>query len=154
MVDDEALDAARERYRIEREKRRRDDGLAQYREVAGDYEAFDHDPWADHDVTRDAIAEDVDVVILGAGYGGMFNAIGLLQRGITNIRIVEKAGDVGGTWYWNRYPGCMCDVESYIYLPFLELCRHGDHADTRAAVMAAGWWARGSRRSGGPFRSA
>jgi len=120
MVDDEARDAARERYRIEREKRRRDDGLAQYRELAGDYEAFDHDPWADPEFTRDPVAEDVDVVILGAGYGGMFNAIGLLQRGITNIRIVEKASDVGGTWYWNRYPGCMCDVESYIYLPFLE----------------------------------
>jgi len=120
MVDEEALEAARERYRIEREKRLRADGLAQYRELHGDYEEFDRDPWAEPGFTRDPVTEDVDVVILGAGYGGLFNAIGLLQRGVTNLRIIEKAADVGGTWYWNRYPGCMCDVEAYIYMPFLE----------------------------------
>jgi cation diffusion facilitator CzcD-associated flavoprotein CzcO len=120
MVDDDALEQARERYRREREKRLRDDGLAQYSQLAGDYEAFDRDPWAEPGFTRDPVVEDVDVVILGAGYGGMFNAVGLLARGVTSFRMVEKAGDFGGTWYWNRYPGCMCDVESYIYMPFLE----------------------------------
>ena len=120
MADDDALEQARERYRREREKRLRDDGLAQYSQLAGDYEEFDRDPWVEPGFTRDAVVEDVDVVILGAGYGGMFNAIGLLRRGVTSFRMVEKAGDFGGTWYWNRYPGCMCDVESYIYMPFLE----------------------------------
>src|SRR5690606_16122848 len=90
MVDDEALAAARERYRAERQKRLRDDGLAQYQELHGDYEEFDRDPWAEPGFTRDPVTEDVDVVVLGAGYGGLFNAIGLLQRGVTNIRIVEK----------------------------------------------------------------
>jgi cation diffusion facilitator CzcD-associated flavoprotein CzcO len=39
---------------------------------------------------------------------------------VADIRVIEKGGDFGGTWYWNRYPGAMCDVESYIYLPLLE----------------------------------
>ena len=75
-------------------------------------------------------------VIVGGGFAGMLTAKGLLERGITDFRIVDKAGDFGGTWYWNRYPGCMCDVESLIYLPLLEetgYCptmrytpRHGD----------------------------
>ena len=59
-------------------------------------------------------------MILGGGFAGMLTAVNLLRRGITDFRIVEKGGDFGGTWYWNRYPGCMCDVESYIYLPLLE----------------------------------
>jgi cation diffusion facilitator CzcD-associated flavoprotein CzcO len=58
--------------------------------------------------------------VVGGGFGGMISAIELTELGITDFRIVEKAGDFGGTWYWNRYPGCMCDVESYTYLPRLE----------------------------------
>ena len=60
------------------------------------------------------------VIIVGGGFAGMLTAIDLAKHGITNFRIVEKAGDFGGTWYWNRYPGCMCDVESFVYLPLLE----------------------------------
>ena len=59
-------------------------------------------------------------MIVGGGFAGMLTAIDLGKHGITDFRIVEKAGDFGGTWYWNRYPGCMCDVESYTYLPLLE----------------------------------
>ena len=59
-------------------------------------------------------------MIVGGGFAGMLTAIDLGKHGITDVRIVEKAGDFGGTWYWNRYPGCMCDVESYVYLPLLE----------------------------------
>ncbi len=115
-----SLEEVRERYRIEREKRLRDDGLDQFQEFKGELADFDHDPYADADFTRDPIAEDVDVVIVGGGFGGMHMAINLKSRGIDSIRIVEKGGDFGGTWYWNRYPGCQCDVESFTYLPFLE----------------------------------
>ena len=60
------------------------------------------------------------MVIVGGGFGGMLTAVNLIRQGIRDFRIVEKGGDFGGTWYWNRYPGCMCDVESYIYMPLLE----------------------------------
>jgi cation diffusion facilitator CzcD-associated flavoprotein CzcO len=112
------IDEAKARYAREREKRLRDEGLAQYQSL-GDYD-LDRDPWADSSFTRDPVDEETEVVILGGGFAGMLAAVNLLRRGITDFRIVEKGGDFGGTWYWNRYPGCMCDVESYIYLPLLE----------------------------------
>jgi cyclohexanone monooxygenase len=62
----------------------------------------------------------LDAVIVGGGFGGLLAAARLQEAGITNIRILEKAGDFVGTWYWNRYPGAQCDIESYIYLPLLE----------------------------------
>ena len=119
MSEQDRINQARERYRAEREKRLRADGLAQYTQVE-DYEEFDHDPWIEPGFTREPVVETVEVVIVGAGYAGMLTAVELLKRGITDFRMVDKAGDFGGTWYWNRYPGCMCDVESLIYLPFLE----------------------------------
>ena len=115
-----SLEEAREKYRIEREKRLRADGIRQYKELKGDYEEFDRDPYVEPGFTRDAVIEDVDVVIVGGGFGGMIEAANLTKAGITNFRIIEKAGDFGGTWYWNRYPDAACDVESYVYLPLLE----------------------------------
>ena len=115
-----SLEEAREKYRIEREKRLRADGIRQYKELKGDYEEFDRDPYVEPGFTRDAVVEDVDVVIVGGGFGGMIEAANLTKAGITNFRIIEKAGDFGGTWYWNRYPNAACDVESYVYLPLLE----------------------------------
>ena len=115
-----SLEDAREKYRIEREKRLRTDGIRQYKELKGEYEEFDRDPYVEPGFTRDAIIEDVDVVIVGGGFGGMIEAANLTKAGITNFRIIEKAGDFGGTWYWNRYPNAACDVESYVYLPLLE----------------------------------
>lgn len=115
-----SLEETREKYRIEREKRLRADGIRQYKELKGDYEEFDRDPYVEPGFTRDAVIEDVDVVIVGGGFGGMIEAANLTKAGITNFRIVEKAGDFGGTWYWNRYPNAACDVESYVYLPLLE----------------------------------
>ncbi len=115
-----SLEEAREKYRIEREKRLRADGIRQYKELKGDYEEFDRDPYVEPGFTRDAIVEEVDVVIVGGGFGGMIEAANLTKAGITNFRIIEKAGDFGGTWYWNRYPNAACDVESYVYLPLLE----------------------------------
>ena len=114
------IERLREKYRAEREKRLRPDGITQYPELKGDYEEFDRDTFADPNFTRDPVDETVEVVIVGGGFAGMLTAIHLGELGIRDVRIVEKAGDFGGTWYWNRYPGCMCDVESYTYLPRLE----------------------------------
>jgi cation diffusion facilitator CzcD-associated flavoprotein CzcO len=110
----------RERYRRERERRLRAEGNAQYLELKGAFAEFDRDPFADPDFTRPPVVEDTEVAILGAGFAGMLTAIRLREAGITDLRMIDRAGDFGGTWYWNRYPGCMCDVESYTYLPLLE----------------------------------
>jgi cyclohexanone monooxygenase len=110
----------REKYRVEREKRLRSDGNAQYRDFSGVFKDYDADPYVEPGFTRDAVVDDVEVVIVGGGFGGMLTGARLHQAGITNFRIIEKGGDLGGTWYWNRYPGAACDVESYSYLPLLE----------------------------------
>ena len=116
--DPSSIDAAKARYETERAKRLRDEGLAQYETLSEHH--LDRDPWADPDFARDPIIEKVEVVVLGGGWAGMLTGINLVKRGITNFRILDKAADFGGTWYWNRYPGCMCDVDATIYLPLLE----------------------------------
>ncbi len=116
----DALIDARERYRVEREKRLRKEGLGQYRELKGDYAEFDRDPYVEPGFERDPVVEETEVVIVGGGFAGMLTAVNLIKNGVTDFLIVDKAGDFGGTWYWNRYPGCMCDVESCTYLPLLE----------------------------------
>jgi cyclohexanone monooxygenase len=95
-------------------------GKREYHSLREQNEAFDADPFVEPGFTREAIVEETDCLIVGAGWGGMTTAAYLSKFGVTSYRIVEKAGDFGGTWYWNRYPGCMCDVESYTYLPLLE----------------------------------
>ncbi len=112
-----SIDELRQRYRQEQQKRLRPEGMAQWRELG---EELDRDPFVEPGFTRDPVVEETTVVIVGGGFAGMLTAIDLARHGITDVRIVEKAGDFGGTWYWNRYPGCMCDVESYTYLPLLE----------------------------------
>jgi cation diffusion facilitator CzcD-associated flavoprotein CzcO len=114
------LDALRARYHAERERRIRPDGSAQYRRVAGDFEAYDHDPYADPEFTREPLHDRVEVLVVGGGFGGLLAGARLRQAGVQSIRVIEKGGDFGGTWYWNRYPGIHCDIESYIYLPLLE----------------------------------
>ena len=120
MTDDATIAAAHQRYRVEREKRLRSDGNAQYQPFEGAFADFDRDPWLEHDLERDPIVQETTAVIVGGGFAGMLTAIGLTRHGIRDFLFVEKGGDFGGTWYWNRYPGCMCDVESYTYLPLLE----------------------------------
>ena len=111
------VEELRQRYLVEQRKRIRPEGMAQWRELG---EELDRDPFVEPGFTRDPVVEETTVVIVGGGFAGMLTAIDLRRHGIEDIRIVEKAGDFGGTWYWNRYPGCMCDVESYVYLPLLE----------------------------------
>lgn len=114
------LDELRQRYRVEREKRLRPEGIRQYRELSEIDEEFDRDPFADPSFTRDPVVDNVGVTIVGAGFGGMLAAINLVKAGIRSFRIIDRAADFGGTWYWNRSPGAACDVESYVYLPLLE----------------------------------
>jgi cation diffusion facilitator CzcD-associated flavoprotein CzcO len=118
--DSSSMDEVRERYRRERAKRLRADGVAQFNELKGAYAEFDHDPYVEPGFAREPISEEIDAIIVGGGFAGMLTASNLAKQGVRNFRMVEKAGDFGGTWYWNRYPGCMCDVESYSYLPMLE----------------------------------
>jgi cyclohexanone monooxygenase len=113
-------DALRAKYRAERDKRLRADGNDQYVEVSGRFGHFVADPYVAPGFSRPALDDDVAVVVIGGGFGGLLAAVRLREAGVTDVRIIEKAGDFGGTWYWNRYPGAMCDVESYIYLPLLE----------------------------------
>jgi cation diffusion facilitator CzcD-associated flavoprotein CzcO len=110
----------RARYGAERQKRLRPDANNQYLEVAGQYAHFEADPYVEPGFTRPALHEELDALIIGGGFGGLLAAARLQEVGITDTRIIEKAGDFGGTWYWNRYPGAQCDIESYIYLPLLE----------------------------------
>ena len=112
-------DALRDRYRRERDKRLRADGNEQYVEIAGDFAHYAEDPYV-APIEREPVERDVEVVIIGGGFGGLLAGARLREAGFDDLCLVEKGGDVGGTWYWNRYPGAMCDVESYIYLPLLE----------------------------------
>jgi cyclohexanone monooxygenase len=112
--------ALREKYAAERAKRLRADANNQYQEITGQYAHYNADPYVEPGFTRPALHEELDVVIIGGGFGGQLAAVRLQEVGIINFRIIEKAGDFGGTWYWNRYPGAQCDIEGYLYLPLLE----------------------------------
>ena len=113
-------DSLRDKYRVERDKRLRDDGNAQYLEVKDALAHFADDPWVEPGATRAPVVDEAEVVVIGGGFGGLLTGAHLRKAGFEDIRVIEKGADFGGTWYWNRYPGAMCDVESYIYLPLLE----------------------------------
>jgi len=114
-------EALRKKYQEERDKRLhlRPQGNAQYVKIEGRFAHYLEDPYV---VRRERapIRKDVEVAILGGGFGGLLAAARLREDGIDDILVFEKGGDFGGTWYWNRYPGAACDVESYVYLPLLE----------------------------------
>ena len=113
-------EALREKYRRERDKRLRADGNEQYVEVKGRFAHFLDDPYATPGFTRAPLADEVEVAVIGGGFGGLLAGARLRQAGVESIRMIDPASDFGGTWYWNRYPGIACDIESYTYLPLLE----------------------------------
>ncbi|KAK5121567.1 hypothetical protein LTR85_004739 [Meristemomyces frigidus] len=125
----QSINDTHQRYAAERDKRLRSDGVAQYIDVAHSdrLRHYQDDPWVDHTAlnAQEPPLKDgsqTKILILGAGYAGLLMAVRLLDAGIkaSDIRIADSAGGFGGTWYWNRYPGLMCDIESYIYMPLLE----------------------------------
>lgn len=113
-------DALRDKYRVERDKRLREDANDQYNEIKGEFSNFIEDPYITADIDREPFTDEVEVAIIGGGFGGLIAGARLSELGFEDIRIIEKGGDFGGTWYWNRYPGAACDTEAYIYLPLLE----------------------------------
>src|SRR5215469_2070254 len=113
-------DALKRKYLSERDKRLRADGIDQFIEVKAEFSHYVDDPYVEPGFTRASVFDEVEVTIIGGGFGGLMMGAKLREAGYESIRVVESAGDFGGTWYWNRYPGAMCDVESYCYLPLLE----------------------------------
>ncbi len=113
-------DRLREKYRAERDKRLRDTGNEQYVEIKGEFADYIDDPYIDAPIDRAPLTDEVEVIVVGGGFGGLLAGARLREAGIKSLRMIEKGGDYGGTWYWNRYPGAACDIESYIYLPLLE----------------------------------
>jgi cyclohexanone monooxygenase len=113
-------DALRNKYREERDKRLREDGNDQYIEVTGQFSHYIEDPYLDEQISREPLTDEVEIAIIGGGFGGLLAGARLREAGLENIRMIEKGGEFGGTWYWNRYPGAACDIESYVYLPLLE----------------------------------
>jgi len=109
----------RARYRAERDKRLRPDGNDQYLEPTGRFAHFLGDPYVKR-VDRPPVREEVTVAVIGGGFAGLVTGARLRQAGIDDVRLIEGGGDVGGAWYWNRYPGAMCDTAAMVYLPLLE----------------------------------
>jgi cation diffusion facilitator CzcD-associated flavoprotein CzcO len=112
-------DLLRAKYREERDKRLRPDGNDQYLEPTGRFASMVEDPYVER-AEREPCFDDVTVALIGGGFSGLCVGARLKQAGIDDVRIVEVGGDFGGAWYWNRYPGAMCDTAAMIYLPLLE----------------------------------
>jgi cyclohexanone monooxygenase len=119
-IDKEALKA---KYRAERDKRLRPEGNEQYIRITGKWSHYLEDPYTPV-APREPVHDDVTVAFIGGGFAGLVTGARLMEQGITDVRIVEKGGDFGGTWYWNRYPGAQCDTASFVYMPLLEETGH------------------------------
>ncbi len=119
-IDKEAL---REKYAEERAKRIRPDGNDQYIEFKGQLSHYLADPYTPF-VEREPKRDHVTFAFIGGGFAGLVVGAKLKDAGISDVRIIEKGGDFGGTWYWNRYPGAQCDTASMIYMPLLEELGH------------------------------
>ena len=114
------LEALRTRYREERDRRLpHGETDRRSRDIADGFEHLLADPYG-RAPERKSVNDEVDVLVVGGGFGGLLTSARLREAGVERIRIVEAGSDFGGTWYWNRYPGAACDVESYIYFPLLE----------------------------------
>ena len=123
----ELYDRIKQRFADERDLRLRyrPEGTGQYTsDLSGDLARYETDPFAEIQAARPPITDTVEVLIIGGGFSALLTAGRLREKGIKSIRIVEKGSDVGGTWYWNRYPGVACDVSAYDYLPMLDELGH------------------------------
>jgi cyclohexanone monooxygenase len=113
----------RRKYWVERNKRLRADGNDQYVQVKDQLAHYLDDPYTP--VTpREAKTDHVTFAFIGGGFAGLATSARLSEAGVTDVRIIEKGGDFGGTWYWNRYPGAQCDTASLVYMPLLEETGH------------------------------
>ena len=116
-------DAIKDRFAEARDLRLkyRPQGTSQYTsDFTGELAKYAVDPYADTGGAREPITDEVECLFIGGGFSALLTAARLRERGVTSIRIVERGADVGGTWYWNRYPGAACDVPAYDYLPLLD----------------------------------
>ena len=102
------------RYRDFKEARR---GAADYISMEGEFSKYLEDAYSADPIPREALNDNCEILVVGAGFAGLLLWYKLRAAGFTDVRFCEKGGDVGGTWYWNRYPGIACDVEAYSYLP-------------------------------------
>jgi cation diffusion facilitator CzcD-associated flavoprotein CzcO len=105
------------KYRAFKEARR---GAADYIAVEGEFAKYLEAIYSTAPVERKVLTDECEIVVIGGGFAALILWYKLQQGGFVDVRFCEKGGDVGGTWYWNRYPGIACDVESYSYLPLLE----------------------------------
>jgi cyclohexanone monooxygenase len=105
------------RYREFKESRR---GAADYMAMEGEFARYLEDVYSAPPVAREALNDECEILVIGAGFAALLLWHKLRAAGFKDVRFCEKGGDVGGTWYWNRYPGIACDVEAYSYLPLLE----------------------------------
>ncbi|MCK9993196.1 MAG: hypothetical protein Dbin4_01716, partial [Alphaproteobacteria bacterium] len=94
--------ALREKYRHERDRRIHPEGAAQYREIDEQFAHFNNDPYVEPGFTREPLFDEVEVLVIGGGFGGLLAGARLRAAGVKSLRIIEKGGDFGGTWYWNR----------------------------------------------------
>ena len=123
LRDDAYYDAIKRRFAEERELRlrHRPEGTAQYTsELTGALEKYARDPYGGEVAPRAPLRDEVEVLFIGGGFSALLTSARLREKGVDSIRIVERGADVGGTWYWNRYPGVACDVVAYDYLPLLD----------------------------------
>jgi cyclohexanone monooxygenase len=116
-------DALRRKYSEERAKRLRPDGNDQYLRLQGQLAHYLDDPYIPVR-KRAPVTDHVTVAFIGGGFAGLVTGARLVEAGVTDVRIIEKGGDFGGTWYWNRYPGAQCDTASFVYMPLLEETEH------------------------------
>ena len=105
------------RYREFKEARM---GAADYMSMEGEFSKYLEDVYSEAPVARESLDDECEILVVGAGFAGLLLWHKLQKAGFKDVRFCEKGGDVGGTWYWNRYPGIACDVEAYSYLPLLE----------------------------------
>ncbi len=116
-------DALRRKYAEEREKRLRPDGNEQYLELKDQLAHYLEDPYTPR-TERAPKTDHVTVALIGGGFAGLVTGARLKEAGVDDVRVIDKGGDFGGTWYWNRYPGAQCDTASFVYMPLLEETGH------------------------------